>query len=397
MKLAIVVPRYGSEIVGGAETFARQLAEQLPAPEFEVEVWTTCTDNLGEGGNVYPRGPQQSKGVSIHRFPVDRRFRDPGLFHELTARFISCEPTTVEDEYAWIDNNVHSPQLYAHIIQHGREFDILLFIPYLYGITFYGASIWPERSVIWPCLHDEPFARFLQTRIMLASSRGVMFNSEAELALARDQLGIPVARPYVVGGTINEVESDATRFGERSGINEPFLLYAGRLDFTKNVLELVDFFVAYKEDRPGPLKLVLMGKGDLSIAAHPDVEVIGFQSEERKQDVYAAATVAVQPSLKESFSIVIMESWLAGVPVLVHSGCNVTRTHVQRSNGGLYYACFSEFAGVLDWFLSHPGERKHMAELGRAYVKRRYSHDAVLGRFRRAVSLWTGEDLVAVG
>lgn len=396
MKLAIVVPRYGPQIVGGAETFARRLAEDLPRSEFQVEVWTTCTDNLGVGRNVYPAGPEQLNGVCVRRFPVDLRFRDERLFHALTARFIGYAQTTVEDEYTWIDNNVHSPALYAHIMRHGEEFDLLLFIPYLYGITLYGASIWPERTVIWPCLHDEPFAYFLQTRLMLASSRGVMFNSEAELRLAREQLGIPVPRPYVVGGAIDDFQADPARFRQGHGITEPFLLYAGRLEVTKNVLELVDFFLMYKERRPGPLKLVLMGKGGLTIGSHPDIEVIGFQSEEDKQDVYAAATVLVQPSLKESFSIVIMESWLVRVPVLVHDNCDVTRTHVVRSDGGLYYAGFAEFAEALDWFLTHPSERGQMGRLGRAYVRRNYNRDAVLARFREAVSLWRREESAAV-
>jgi glycosyltransferase involved in cell wall biosynthesis len=222
-----------------------------------------------------------------------------------------------------------------------------------------------------------------------------MFNSEAELALASDELGIPVRRPYVVGGPVEDFRADAARFRQRYGITQPFLLYAGRLEATKNVLQLVDFFLMYKDYRPGPLKLVLMGTGELPVAGHRDIEVIGFQSEKDKHDVYAAATVLAQPSLKESFSIVIMESWLAGAPVLVNSNCDVTRTHVVRSNGGLYYAGFGEFAGALDWFLDHPAERARMGELGRAYVRRNYNGDAVLARFRQAVSLWTREESIA--
>ncbi len=392
MKLAIVAPRYGPEIVGGAETFARRLAELLPAPEFHVEVWTTCTDNLGAGENVYPPGRQEINGVPVLRFPIDARFRNEQLFHQLTAKISQYAVTSIEDEYAWIDNNVHSPALYRHIMREGRAFDLLLFIPYLYGITFYGASIWPERTIIWPCLHDEPFAYFLQTRLMLATSRGVMFNSEAELTFARDQLGAPLPRPYVVGGAIDDFQADPARFRRRSGVKAPFLLYAGRLAATKNVLELVNFFIKYKQSQPGPLKLVLMGKGALRIPHHPDIVQIGFQSEKDKLDVYAAAMALVQPSVMESFSIVIMESWLARVPVLVHQSCDVTRTHVQRSNGGLYYVGYEEFAGAVDWFLAHPDERARMGELGRTYVRRNYNREAVLARFREALALWMDED-----
>jgi len=393
MKLAIVVPRYGLEIVGGAETFVRLLAEQLTSnSEFSAEVWTTCTDNLGRGGDVYPAGMQSINGVPVRRFPVDVRFRDVRRYHELTAKFVQYAPTTVEDEYAWIDNSLHSPSLYAHIARQGEAFDLLFFIPYLYGITYYGASLWPDRTVIWPCLHDEPFAYFLQTRLMLASSRGVMFNSQEELTLARDQLRIPLPRPYVVGGALDDFQANPDRFRRKYGLREPFLLYVGRLDATKNVLELVNFFMLYKQHHPGPLKLVLVGKGALLIPHHPDIVAIGFQSEEDKWDVCAAATVLVQPSLMESFSIVIMESWLAGVPVLVHTYCDVTRSHVLRSNGGLHYVGYEEFAGTLDWFLSHPEARVRMGMLGRTYVRRNYNRAAILNRFRQAVSLWMEPD-----
>ena len=43
MKLAFVTPRYGTEVIGGAETAARMLAERLCVrPGWEVEVLTSC-------------------------------------------------------------------------------------------------------------------------------------------------------------------------------------------------------------------------------------------------------------------------------------------------------------------------------------------------------------------
>ncbi len=388
MKLAIIVPRYGPKIVGGAETFARLLAEQLTTAGEEIEVWTTCTDNLGTGENVYPPGTHTIGGVQVRRFPIDSSTRDVARFHYLTAKFIQHAPTTVEDEEEWLANNVHSPQLYAHIARYGSDFDLLLFTPYLYGIVHYGAGIYPTRTIIWPCLHDEPFAYFAQTRLMLAASRGTLFNSEAELRLAREQLGLPTPRPYIVGGAIDDFTSDPARFRQRYNIKEPFLLYAGRFDATKNVFELITYFTRYKKRHPGPLKLVLMGKGEASFPRHPDIVPIGFQSEKDKLDVYAAATILVQPSLLESFSIVIMESWLAGRPVLVHGNCEVTRTHVQRSNGGLYYVGYDEFEATLNWLLTHEKERRRMGELGRKYVRTFYNREAVLNRFRDAVTVW---------
>jgi len=388
IRLAFVVPRYGEEILGGAETITRRLVEHLPRSEFSAEVWTTCAEDMVTWRNAYPAGPAQINGVSVHRFPIDHRSRDERRHRALMVKFTNYWPTTVDEEYEWIEHSAHSPALYAHIAQRGGEYDLLIFGPYLFGTTFYGSTLRPERTILWPHLHDEPFAHFTEMRLMMESCRGIMFNSQPEMALARDKLGIRNPRSFVVGEGLEQARADPDRFRREFALHDPFLLYAGRWDEMKNLLTLLSFFIEYKRQRPGALKLVLMGDGPLPIPSHPDILPIGFQSEKGKQDVYAAASVLCQPSLLESFSLVIMESWLAGVPVMVHGNCSVTRYHVLQSNGGLYFRSAAEFAGVLDWFLEHPRERQQMGAMGRAYVHREFNWLAVLDRFRQAVDLW---------
>lgn len=388
VKLAIVIPRYGKDILGGAETLARGLAERLPRSDFDVEVLTTCANDLASWRNVYPSGPTAVNGVPVTRFRIDHRFRDEARFWELLGKFMNGCPTTVDEEYEWIDHSAHSPALYSYILERGRQFDFLIFIPYLYGTTFYGTTLLPDRSIVWPCLHDEVFAYFLQTRLMLESCRGVMFNSKPEMTLAQETLGVQNPGARVVGGWVDEYEANPQRFRNAFDLHDPFVLYAGRLATMKNVLELFWFFVEYKHRHPGPLKLVLVGKGALRIPSHPDVITLGFLPEQDKLDAYAAATVVCQPSLKESFSITVMESWLAGVPVLVHGRCNVTRHHVLHSNGGLCYVGLEEFIGALDWLISHPHKRAEMGRLGWSYVLAEHSWETVLDRFRSALGVW---------
>jgi glycosyltransferase involved in cell wall biosynthesis len=389
IRLGFVIPRYGSEILGGAEATTRSLVEHLPQPEFRVEVLSTCARDLVSWKNAYPPGLTSVNHVPVHRFPIEHRGRDERRYRELTDRFTNHWPMTVEEEDEWIRHSAHSPALYSYIAQRGGEYDLLIFGPYLFGTTLYGTALRPQQSILWPHLHDEPYAFFQQTRLMMQSCRGIMFNSEPEMVLARDKLGIRHPRACVVGEGLSDFESDPKRFRERSGLRDPFLLYGGRLTEAKNLLELLSFFIEYKKRRPGPLKLVLMGEGTWPIPAHTDVLSIGYQSERDKLDVYAAATVLCQPSLHESFSLVIMESWLAGVPVLVHGQCDVTRYHVLQSNGGLYYTSAAEFAEALDWFLAHPQELRRMGDLGRAYVRREFNWSAILDRFRQASALWS--------
>jgi glycosyltransferase involved in cell wall biosynthesis len=390
IRLAFVVPRYGEEILGGAETITRHLVERLPRSEFDARVLTTCASDMITWENVYPAGPSQIGGIPVLRFPIDHHLRDKHRHWELMLKFTNNWPLSVDEEYEWIEHSAHSPALYAYIAQQGQAYHLLIFGPYLFGTTFYGTTLRPDQTVLWPHLHDEPFAHFAETRLMMESCRGIMFNSQPEMALAQERLGIHNPRSFVVGEGLEQTRAEPARFRQQSGMHDPFVLYAGRWDEAKNLMMLLSFFIEYKRQRPGTLKLVLMGGGPLPIPDHPDILPIGFQSEERKQDVYAAATVLCQPSLQESFSLVIMESWLVGVPVMVHGHCPVTRYHVLQSNGGLYFTSASEFAAVVDWFLDHPQQRRQMGFLGQAYVHREFNWPTVLDRFRESLRVWLG-------
>lgn len=61
-----------------------------------------------------------------------------------------------------------------------------------------------------------------------------------------------------------------------------------------------------------------------------------------------------QPSKNESFSFVIMESWLCRRPVLVHEGCAVTKNFVSCCNGGLYFGNYYDFQETVKYILNHP-------------------------------------------
>jgi glycosyltransferase involved in cell wall biosynthesis len=275
---------------------------------------------------------------------------------------------------------------------HGRDHDLLIFMPYLFGTTIYGSALWPERSVICPCLHDEPYAFLADVRLMLRTARGLMFLSAPEQALAERRLGVRHRAARLVGFGTDSFSSDGERFRRRFGLTEPFILYAGRLDPMKNVMQLLSYFMVYRETRPeSGLKLVLAGRGPLPVPQHPDIVCVGYLSSDELHDACAAATVLCQPSLVESFSIVLMEAWLAGTPVLVHGHCPVTRHQVLQSNGGLYYTSAEEFTAALDWFLNHRRQLGQMGEQGRGYVLREFNWPTVLDRFRAAVRVWTAQ------
>ena len=107
-----------------------------------------------------------------------------------------------------------------------------------------------------------------------------------------------------------------------------------------------------------------------------------------KADALAGAMAVCQPSVMESFSLVLMEAWLARVPVLVNGACAVTREHVQQSRGGLYFHNYATFEATVDWLWTHREQRLRLGENGRRYVIANYSWDAVVNRFQRALEVW---------
>ncbi len=386
--LAFVVPRYGDAFVGGAETFARLLAEQLVAKEIaRVTVLTTCVNDLSTWRNELPPGQSYLNGVEVLRFPVDHIYRNPSRSSWLHRQLVQSGTLRLTEQFEWVEHLHHSPELYWHLHQNRQVYRLAFFIPYLYGTSYYGSMVNPQQSILWPCLHDEPMAYLTPTRRMLQSCRGVLFNSQPEQELAQ-RLGIRSPRPCVVGGGFEDRRGDAARFRQRQQLFDPFILYAGRWELAKGVGELATFFIEYKKRRPSPLKLVVMGNRGAAVVAHPDIIPIGFQTEAEKLDVYAAADVLIQPSLMESFSIVMMEAWLAGAPVMAPRQCPVTSYHVQQSGGGFTYQGFEEFEAALDKLSGDAAARQSMGQRGRAYVLREYNWDAALGRFRHALEIW---------
>ena len=101
-----------------------------------------------------------------------------------------------------------------------------------------------------------------------------------------------------------------------------------------------------------------------------------------RYNAMAAAELLCQPSHNESFSLVIMESWLCGRPVLVHAKCAVTRDFARRSNGGLYFKDYFEFEGCVQYLLSHPEAAKTMGENGGQFVRENFDWDVIVEKYK---------------
>jgi glycosyltransferase involved in cell wall biosynthesis len=181
--------------------------------------------------------------------------------------------------------------------------------------------------------------------------------------------------PGVVVGVGSAVPPsvEPARARQRFGLSDRFVVYVGRIDANKGCGQLFDFFLRYLERSRRALDLVLIGKGDLPIPAHPRIRPLGYVSDQDKFDLMAAAEALVMPSYFESLSMVALEAWAVGRPVLANARCDVLLGQCLRSNAGLYYEHADEFEAVLDRLLDDASLAEALGERGRDYFARHYS------------------------
>lgn len=370
--------------MGGAEAEARRTVEHLYQAGVEIEVLTTCVHDFRSdwGRNHYLAGVTRANGVPVQRFPV--KPRDRAAFDAVNLKLMHDQPVTPVEEQIYVRENVCSPALTDYIARHQGEY-LYIFIPYLFGTTYWGIDACKGKAVLIPCLHDEAYARLGVIQKMFAQVQRIMLFTEAERRLARLLYRLPDDRLMLLGaGVDTDWSADGDAFRHKYGIRDSFILYAGRKDTGKNVDLLIDYFRRYRANKSGSLELILIGGGPLPVEVKPNegIRDLGYVPLQDKYNAYGAAALLCQPSLKESFSIVLMEAWMAGTPVLVHERCAVTREHCIHSNGGLYFADYAEFEACLDLMLNRPGMRAAMGVDGRRYVLDNYCWDIIVGRYR---------------
>lgn len=390
-RYAFVVPRYGSEILGGAETLVRGLARTLHERGHHIEVFSTCAKDNRTWENHYPVESVTEEGVLVHRHAVSPRNLEAWI--PLQIRLSEGMQLTLDEQFTWMRESVNSFSLYEELARRSKDFDALFFAPYLFGTTFWGALIDPRRSVLIPCLHDECYAYVDVIQSMFHQVRGTLFNALPEQELASELYG-PIRGGEVGMGfeTPKATPDDGVPYFDETF---PYLLYLGRKETGKNVHLLIDYFVELKAQGAvsSDLRLVVVGGGSFSDLGRPkalerdDVIDIVHVSETEKRRLLRHSVALVQPSVNESFSIVLMEAWLEGVPVLVHSKCRVTRYHVVQSGGGLYFATPEDFAAVVQTLLDDPELSERFGSSGRRYVQSRYTWDAVCDRFTRVMEM----------
>jgi glycosyltransferase involved in cell wall biosynthesis len=371
VKIAVVAQRYGADINGGAELHARYVAEHL-ARHADVEVLTTCARDYVTWANELPAGVDQVNGMTVRRFPVARP-RDARHFARRSAA-VFVRPHSVRDELVWLDSEgPTSPALVRHIESAAAAFDWFVFFSYRYYHAYHGARAVPHKAVLVPTAERDAAMGLGIFPPVFRGVRTLMFNSFEERAMIEHVAGR--ALPGVVVGIGSDVPDcpDPGRFRQRFGIRGPFAVYVGRIDENKGCKELFDFFLRFTHQMPGNLQLVLVGTSILQVPTHPRIRHLGFLNDEDKFDAMVAADVLIMPSYYESLSMVALEAWALGKPVLANGKCDVLKGQALRSNAGLFYESYGEFAEALYAITSSPSLADALGRNGRRYFRAHYA------------------------
>jgi glycosyltransferase involved in cell wall biosynthesis len=419
LKIAFIVQRYGTEILGGSEYHCRLIAERL-APKHHVEVLTTCAADYISWKNEYPEGADRVRGVTVRRF-ASARTRDIHAFNRY-SEWIFNNSHTRDDEMQWLrEQGPWCPALLEYLERNHQQYDVLVFFTYLYAPTLLGIRIAPHKSILVPTAHDEPAIRLDIYRDLFAAPAGIAYNTDVERrfltsrfsirAIEEETVGcgvdLPPSHPHPADATAGlpaaddeedeEIPDDSSPtyrpqlarrgsvFRRRHRLHGPFLLYGGRIDPGKGCEELIEYFSSYVTNG-GEASLVLMGVKLMPLPEEPFIRFAGRLSDQERLQALEAATVVVVPSPYESLSLLALESFAVGTPVLANARSEVLVEHCRRSNAGLYYADRDEFVEALTLLVADHRLRAAMSQNGRRYVRSNYRWDVILGKYEKMFS-----------
>lgn len=350
-RVAVVMGRFGTDFVGGAETSLRTIAEILHEAGRGVEIFTTTAIDEAGRESRYAEGTSTHAGMPVHRFRPERGegpLRVPALIAALQAR--------------------------------ADEFDAIVVGPYLLGLTLDIARAFPERTVLVPCFHDEPKARQAERIEVFNNVAGIWYHTPEEQQLAEADLGINHPGAACIGTHIDAANAgDAERGRKRVGGARPYVVYCGRYIEEKGVVALLEAARAYAERNADRFTFVFMGAGNVPIPREPWAVDLGFVSDEVKRDVLAGAAALIQLSPNESLSLTTLEAWAQGTPVIASRQCAVLAAQLARAEGGRAVADAGELAEALDDLWQNPDHWRQLGLNGQAYTQAVYGSRERLG------------------
>ena len=325
--------------------------------------------------------------------------RDQEAFDRVNAKLLGMPasefvpggaPLSLHEESIFCDELIRSPELVSYVAGKAREYDVFIFLPYLYSPVIQALPQVADKALLQPCLHDEPYAYLRRVDALFRKARVVLFNSEGEQELAVRMYGpavLPKSRCIGLGIEIPE-QLDGLRLPpELPARLGKYVVYIGRKSAEKGVSLLVRAMRRYRaENLSATLNLVLRGRGPDHPPA-PGIIDLGRVDDDMKWALFRSALAGVSPGRNESFSRTMYESWACRRPVLVHDQCLATSVAVRHADAGWIATTEGDFCRVFEE-IEHASEERLRAagNRGHAYALKYASWKQSTDRYEDAIA-----------
>jgi len=252
-RFAFVTPRYGPEVVGGAELGARLLSEHLVADcGVHVDVFTSCALDASTWVDSFPPGTTDINGVRVHRYPSESgRFEDFDAWGTELMRL--PHQASMKQANEWIKRQgPYCPDAVDAAI--ASDAQLIGYYPYLYYPTVAGISRDPKRAVLHAAAHDEQPIHLPVFKRVFESPAGIWMHSQEEQELVTSLFNTSHIPQAVLGLGVLPGEGDTRLARAELELGEaPFILCLGRVDAGKGSSALAELFAAYKARNLGLL------------------------------------------------------------------------------------------------------------------------------------------------
>ena len=375
---------------------------------------TTCARDYITWQNEYPEGVDRLRGVTVRRFPTART-RDLESFNKYSDWIFNNRHGRGE-ELEWLKQQgpwtpglirvsgaaapaARHPDLLHVSLRHHRD----------------GSPRRAVESLLVPTAHDEPAIRLGIYEDVFSSAAAIAWNTEVERRFVSSKFHLRTVVEDVVGCGVDlpegeaisadgdrvivapssreplppHLEGPANAFRRRHRMHGPFILHGGRIDPGKGCEELLEYFQTYAKEG-GDATLMLMGTKLMPLPDDPRVRFAGLLPDAERLHALEAAMAVVVPSPYESLSLLALEAFAVGTPVLANARAEVLVEHCRRSNAGLYYGDRWEFTEALRLIERDPQLRAAMGANGREYVNRHYRWSMILSKYERLFSRLRG-------
>ena len=182
-------------------------------------------------------------------------------------------------------------------------------------------------------------------RAVLNNANEILIGSRSFAAEVRENHSVDVSRFRVVPGAV-----DVGRFTPRQNwwagkfinSNSPVVLYHGRVDARKGVIDLIDAFADLLGEIKIKPKLVISGIGPdvenvrekiAKLDLQENVQMLGYVEYADVPEVYRRADVFVSPTYAEGFSNTILEAMASGLAIVSTRSVGVVDCLRHNENG----------------------------------------------------------------